>query len=237
MRENTMMRKLVLVALLTAAPTATQAQQYHRQTEARTAPTGSIVIRNLDELWTGTGEVLRNVSIAIRDGRIVGVGATVPNVPNATVIEGRGFTAMPGIVDEHSHIAMGSGSNEGTAPVVPEVRVIDSLEPGDFGIYRALSGGVTTAQILHGSSNPIGGQAAIIKTRWGMDDANRLLIGDVVGEYEGLAEAPDGLHQGPWGGIAPFGVLRHPFRPAGAARGVGTRPRRPPAGSPSPARS
>jgi imidazolonepropionase-like amidohydrolase len=178
MRERTMTRTLVLAGLLAAVPVATQAQQMHRQTEARPAPKGSLVIRNLDELWTGTGEVLRDVSIAVRDGRIVAIGANVPNLPNATVIEGRGFTAMPGIVDEHSHIAMGSGSNEGTAPVVPEVRVIDSLDPSDFGIYQALSGGVTTAQILHGSSNPIGGQSATIKTRWGMDDANTLLIGE-----------------------------------------------------------
>lgn len=178
MRERTMTRTLVLVGLLAAVPATTQAQQMHRQTEARPAPKGSLVIRNLDELWTGTGEVLRNVSIAVRDGRIVAIGENVPNMPNATVIEGRGLTAMPGIVDEHSHIAMGSGSNEGTAPVVPEVRVIDSLDPSDFGIYQALSGGVTTAQILHGSSNPIGGQSATIKTRWGMEDANTLLIGE-----------------------------------------------------------
>jgi imidazolonepropionase-like amidohydrolase len=152
------------------------AQDVQLQTEARPAPTGSLVIQNLDEVWTATGEVLRNVSIAVRDGRIVGIGATVPTVPGAQVIDGRGYTAMPGIVDEHSHIAMGAGSNEGTAPIVPEVRVIDALSATDFGIYQALSGGVTTAQILHGSSNPIGGQSAIIKTRWGMDDALKLLI-------------------------------------------------------------
>jgi imidazolonepropionase-like amidohydrolase len=165
--------------LLALAPAAAHAQQaFLRQTEARPAPMGSLIIRDLDELWTGTGEVLRNVSIAVRDGRIVAIGAAVPAVPNAQVIDGRGFTAMPGIVDEHSHIAMGSGSNEGTAPVVPEVRVIDSLNPDDFGIYQALSGGVTTAQILHGSSNPIGGQSAVIKTRWGLGDANQLLIAE-----------------------------------------------------------
>jgi imidazolonepropionase-like amidohydrolase len=172
------MKHVTAALALALMPVSTQAQQVQRQTEAVRAPTGSIVIRDLDELWTGTGEVLRNVSIAVRDGRIVAIGSSVPDVPNAQVVDGRGFTAMPGIVDEHSHIAMGSGSNEGTAPVVPEVRVIDSLNPDDFGIYQALSGGVTTAQILHGSSNPIGGQSAIIKTRWGMQDANQLLIAD-----------------------------------------------------------
>jgi imidazolonepropionase-like amidohydrolase len=34
-------------------------------------------------------------------------------------------------------------------------------------IYRQLSGGVTTAQLLHGSANPVGGQSVLIKLRWG----------------------------------------------------------------------
>jgi imidazolonepropionase-like amidohydrolase len=71
---------------------------------------------------------------------------------------------------------MERGTNEGWAPVVPEVRVIDTLDPEDCGIYRALSGGVTSALVLHGSANPIGGQSAMIKTRWGMDESEELLV-------------------------------------------------------------
>jgi imidazolonepropionase-like amidohydrolase len=151
--------------------------QVYFQTEARPAPTGSLLIRNLDEVWTAAGQILTNVSIAVRDGRITAIGSNLTAPAGARVIDGRGLTAMPGIVDEHSHIAMGGGSNEGTAPVVPEVRVIDSLNPRDFGIYQALSGGVTTALILHGSANPIGGQGAVIKARWGLDDGLQLLVG------------------------------------------------------------
>lgn len=179
MRRSGMLRLAAACATVALAlPVAAGAQDIRRQTEAVPAPSGSLVIRNLDEIWTGTGEVLRNASIAVRDGRIVGVGREVPAVRGAQVIDGRGLTAMPGIVDEHSHIAMGGPSNEATAPVVPEVRVIDMLNARDWAIYQALSGGVTTAQLLHGSANPIGGQSAIIKTRWGMDDALQLLIGD-----------------------------------------------------------
>jgi imidazolonepropionase-like amidohydrolase len=163
-------------ALVQPTVAAQQQPQVLTQTEARPAPTGSLVIRDLDEVWTATGQVLTAVSIAVRDGRITAIGAAVPTPPGARVIDGRGLTAMPGIVDDHSHIAMGAGSNEGSAPIVPEVRVIDALNPRDWGIYQALSGGVTTAQILHGSANPIGGQSAIIKTRWGMDDGFRLLV-------------------------------------------------------------
>ena len=91
------------------------------------------------------------------------------------MVDGRGFTAIPGIVDEHSHTAM-DATNEGSAPVVAEVRVLDVLDAEDLGIYRALSGGVTTARLMHGSANPIGGQSAVIKMRWGMERAEQLLI-------------------------------------------------------------
>ena len=182
MKRAIMTGKMTRIALALVAGAAfaqpAAAQDYHRQTEAKPAPTGSLVIRNLDALWTGTGDVLHNVSIAVRDGRITAIGANVDAPRGATVIDGTGLTAMPGIVDEHTHTAMSGGSNEGTAPVVPEVRVIDTLDPEDFGIYQALSGGVTTSQVLHGSANPIGGQGATIKMRWGIDDAHQLLIGD-----------------------------------------------------------
>ncbi len=158
--------------------TAPAAAQWNTQAEAGTveAPKGTLVIRNLDAVWTAAGPVQHGVSIVIRDGVIRSIGVDAATPAGARVIDGAGLTAMPGVVDQHSHIAMAGGSNEWTAPVVPEVRVIDHLDPHDFSIYQALSGGVTTAQILHGSSNPIGGQNAIIKTRWGMDDAWQLLV-------------------------------------------------------------
>jgi imidazolonepropionase-like amidohydrolase len=189
MRYATSLAMCAVVSVLLAQPASAQqpvstrqtpdmppVQQFQLQSEARPAPTGTLVIRDLDEVWTAAGQILANVSIVVRDGRITAIGTNVTVPAGAVEIDGRGLTAMPGIVDEHSHIAMGGGSNEGTAPIVPEVRVIDSLNPRDFGVYQALSGGVTTALILHGSANPIGGQGAVIKTRWGVDDAFQLLV-------------------------------------------------------------
>lgn len=166
---------LALAAGLVAAPA--QAQDIALQAEPGTidAPRGDLFIQNLDAVWTATGQVLQNASIAIEGGVIRAVGSDAKPPRGATVIDGSGMTAIPGLVDEHSHIAM-EGTNEFTQPVVPEVRVIDALNARDFGIFRALSGGVTTAQILHGSSNQIGGQSAIIKTRWGMDESRKLLL-------------------------------------------------------------
>ncbi len=138
-------------------------------------PTGDLFIANLDTVWTAAGAPIAGASILIRDGiiRAIGMDLRAPN--NMLVIDGTGLQAMPGIVDEHSHVAM-AATNEGSAPVVPEVRVLDALDAESFGIYQALSGGVTTARVMHGSSNPIGGQSAVIKMRWGMDRAEQLLI-------------------------------------------------------------
>lgn len=66
-------------------------------------------------------------------------------------------------------MAVAKGVNEGTHAVTSEVRVGDVVDPTDMSLYRALAGGVTSAQLLHGSANPIGGQGQVIKLRWGAD--------------------------------------------------------------------
>ena len=82
-----------------------------------------------------------------------------------TVIDAAGLVAMPGIIDTHSHIAVQGGVNEGSLSIVPEVRVKDVVTGDDVAIYRALAGGTTTARLLHGSANTIGGQDAVIKLK------------------------------------------------------------------------
>jgi imidazolonepropionase-like amidohydrolase len=84
-------------------------------------------------------------------------------------IDATGMHLTSGIIDEHSHIGIANGVNEGTQAVTAEVRISDVIDPDDVNIYRALSGGVTAVQQLHGSANPIGGQSSLIKLRWGRD--------------------------------------------------------------------
>ena len=166
---------IAAIGLFSGTPAKAQEWDVQLPADAGSYPTGDLFISNLDALHTAAGPVLEGVSILIRDGIIEGIGADLTAPDGVRVIDGTGLTAMPGIVDEHSHSALLAG-NEGTAPIVPEVRVLDALTTEDFGIYRALSGGVTTARIMHGSSNPIGGQSAVIKMRWGMDASEQLLM-------------------------------------------------------------
>lgn len=136
--------------------------------EPARADTGVVLIRN-GTLLTVTRGVIKNGSILIRNGRIAAIGpdASIHAPADARVIDATGKWVMPGIVDAHSHMALDGGINEGTYSITPEVRVLDILNPKDVTIYRALAGGVTSAHLMHGSANVIGGQNAIVKLKWG----------------------------------------------------------------------
>jgi len=131
-------------------------------------PKAEAVLFKNATVWTNESEgILQNTDVLIENGKIKAVGKNL-SAGSAKVIDATGKHLSPGIVDEHSHIAITNGINEGTQAVTAEVRIGDVLNPEDISIYRQLAGGVTTSQILHGSANPIGGQNQVIKHRWGV---------------------------------------------------------------------
>ena len=128
-----------------------------------------VLIRNAT-VWTmGEQGVLEQADVLFRDGRIRAVGEGLDAPGGAVIIDAEGMHLTPGLIDEHSHIAIARGVNEATHPVTSETRIGDVLNPHDVNIYRGLAGGTTTSQLLHGSANPIGGQGQVIKLRWGQD--------------------------------------------------------------------
>lgn len=134
---------------------------------AQVPGTGTWIIRNVT-IWTNTDQAVQEGwDLIIAEGKIQAVGKSLPLPPGAKEIDGKGRHLTPGIIDEHSHIAIQQGVNEGTHAITAEVRIGDVLDSKDIDIYRQLAGGVTAAQLLHGSANPIGGQSQIIKLRWG----------------------------------------------------------------------
>ncbi len=123
-------------------------------------------------VWTCAGDgILQDASVLIENGKITAVGTNIDVPPNALSIDCRGKHITPGIIDCHSHIATDGGINEGTQVITAEVRIGDFIDADDISIYRQLAGGVTTANILHGSANPIGGQNQVIKMKWGASPA------------------------------------------------------------------
>ncbi|MGE5569238.1 MAG: amidohydrolase [Rhodospirillales bacterium] len=123
-----------------------------------------VVIRNANVITITKGNF--KGSIVLRDGKIADFGEKVVIPSGAEIIDAAGQYVMPGIIDPHSHIASES-VNEGSISVSSMVTIEDVLNPEDIAIYRALAGGVTTAAIMHGSANAVGGQSAVIKMRWG----------------------------------------------------------------------
>jgi len=142
-------------------------------------------------VWTqGPEGTLENADVLIVDGRVKKVGRGIAAPRGASVIDASGKHVTPGLIDCHSHSASRGGLNEGSNNITAEVRVRDVLNPEDVNIYRQLAGGLTTAHVLHGSANSIGGQDAVIKLRWG-GTADELLLNRAPGGIKfALGENP-----------------------------------------------
>lgn len=133
---------------------------------------GNVLIKN-GTVITITKGTLGNSDVLVKDGKIAQIGKNLQSPAGYKVIDATGMFVMPGIVDAHTHIAL-DAINEPTCPVTAEVQISDAVNPNDIAIYRALSGGVTTVHVMHGSSNPIGGQCETLKLRYGTHDPDML---------------------------------------------------------------
>ena len=135
---------------------------------------GSLLVRGAT-VHTITNGTLANTDVLVQDGRIAEIGTGLRAPQGVRVVEAAGMHLMPGIIDAHSHIAL-TDVNEATSPVVAEVQMSDAVNPDDIAIYHALAGGVTTAHLLHGSANPVGGESETVKLRYGTLDPAALLF-------------------------------------------------------------
>ena len=133
---------LIIAAILASTPLVAFAQGR------------SVLIKNAT-VMTAVKGTLENTDILVTDGKIAKIGKGISAPAGATVIDATGKFVTPGIIDCHSH-SMLDAINEGAFSVTSMTRVRDVLNPKDVTIYRALAGGVTTANLLHGSANSIG---------------------------------------------------------------------------------
>ncbi|MEO6655356.1 MAG: amidohydrolase, partial [Pyrinomonadaceae bacterium] len=124
-----------------------------------------VLIKNAT-VMTAVKGTLQNTDILIQNGKISKIGKNLAAPAEVRVIDATGKYVTPGIIDCHSH-SMLDAINEGSLSVTSMTRTRDVLNPTDIAIYRALAGGVTSANLLHGSANPIGGQNTTVKFKWG----------------------------------------------------------------------
>ena len=189
------MRKLLFIQLLVhsviiggIAPTPAQSQGASTET----------LIRNATVL-TITRGTLNNSDVLIRNGKIAGVGSNLKASANARVIDGTKKFVMPGIVDCHSH-SMLDAINEGSLSVTSMVRTDDVLNPHDVDLYRALAGGVTALNLLHGSANAIGGLNTVVKIKYGHPVRDFIFPGAMPGIKFALGENPKRSNSTPQAG-------------------------------------
>jgi len=195
---RTILRLAPIAALLVSATLAGQTPQ-----------PSVVAIRNAT-LVTVTKGTIQNGTIVMRAGKIAAIGSNISIPSGAEIVDGTGKFVSPGIIDCHSHIAADS-INEGGTTVSSMTGIEDVFDPTDVDVYRDLAGGTTTANVLHGSANPIGGKNYVIKLRWGKP------------------RAEDFAFEGAMPGIK-FALGENPKRPGGGAGGrQGTGPARYPA--------
>jgi imidazolonepropionase-like amidohydrolase len=148
-----------------------------------------ILIQNATVLTVSHG-IIEHGSILIKDGKIAAVGQGLRAPDGAQIIDASGQFVTPGIIDCHSHIAVDGSVNEGSISVSSIANIADVLNPDDRDIFYDLAGGVTAANILHGSANPIGGQTLVIKLRWGQPAWKLPFEGALPGIKFALGENP-----------------------------------------------
>ena len=133
------------------------------------APAVENVLFKNATVWTNENDGnLEGTDVVISNGKITAIGKELKAPEGGKVIDATGMHLTSGIIDEHSHTTISGGGNESGQAISAEVSIGDIINSETINIYRQLAGGVTCAQILHGSANPIGGQSGLIKFRWGL---------------------------------------------------------------------
>ncbi len=167
-------------------------------------------------VWTSTPQGIRtHTDVLIRDGVIEQIGANLAAPVDARVVDCAGRHLTPGLIDCHSHTGIDGGVNEWTQACTAEVRINDVIDPDDVGWYRELAGGLTCANQLHGSANPIGGQNSVVKLKWGSPLAEWPAVGARPGIKFALGEnvvRPTGRYPQTRMGVEAF--MRDRFRAA-----------------------
>lgn len=145
---------LILISMLAISPTLVLGQSKN-----------DVLIKNAT-VMTAVKGTLQGTDILVQNGKITQIGKNLTAPAGVRTIDATGKYVTPGIIDCHSH-SMLDAINEGAFSVTSMTRTRDVLNPSDITIYRALAGGVTAANLLHGSANSIGGQNSTVKFKWG----------------------------------------------------------------------
>ncbi|MBN9656381.1 amidohydrolase [Halobacillus sp. GSS1] len=157
------------------------------------------VIKNVN-IHPITSPSIKNGCVHVVDGKIHDYGENIEIPEQAEFIDGKGLDLYPGFVDVHTHLGLydegtgwaGSDANETIEAVTPHLRAIDGAHPLDPAFFNARKAGVTTAHIMPGSANMIGGTTSVIKTVG--HTINDMILRETAGLKLALGENPKRIH-------------------------------------------
>src|SRR5438874_9210312 len=116
-----------------------------------------------------SGPEIDNGVVVVQGGKILAAGAAsdvqIPDGAEKHDVAGK--VIMPGLIDTHSHVGSGAAGGDGSAPIQPDVRILDAINVRDTGFQKARAGGITTVNIMPGSGHLLSGQTVYLKLRAG----------------------------------------------------------------------
>ncbi|MEO7674144.1 MAG: amidohydrolase family protein [Pyrinomonadaceae bacterium] len=142
-----------------------------------------------------SGQPIKQGILLVRNGKIIAVGdaRTVKLSSDVQTVDLGGKVVMPGLVDSHSHVGDGSGG-DGSAPIQPDVRLLDGINARAASLQRAQAGGITTVNVMPGSGHLDSGQTLYLKLRDNAVKIDDLLIFDAAGKYAGGIKFANGTN-------------------------------------------
>ncbi|MBM7553831.1 amidohydrolase [Thalassobacillus pellis] len=157
------------------------------------------IITNV-HIYPVSSSPIRNGELGIKDGKIIAIGSNLKKSENIELIDGKGMMLFPGFIDVHTHIGLydegtgwaGSDANETIEAMTPHLRAMDGAHTLDPAFLDAVQAGVTSAHIMPGSANIIGGMTSVIKTTG--KNIENMLLRDTAGLKLALGENPKRVH-------------------------------------------
>ncbi|MEX0661468.1 MAG: amidohydrolase family protein [Balneolaceae bacterium] len=155
------------------------------------------------EIIPVVGDPISDGTLVVQDGEIIAIGSagSVSIPDDAEIIDASGKVIMPGLVDSHSHIGEGDGGDR-SAALHPDVRIMDTINPTSDSFQMALSGGITTVNVMPGSGHLMSGQTVYLKLREANTIEDMLMYSDEESNIYGGLKMANGTNS--IGGNGPF---------------------------------
>jgi imidazolonepropionase-like amidohydrolase len=147
-----------------------------------------------------TARPLKDADVLIEDGKIKKIGTNLASQAGVRIIDCANQYLLPGFIDVHTHLGLydegtgwaGNDANETSEALTPHIRAIDGIYPLDPAFNDAVKYGITTAHVMPGSANVIGGTTSVIKTTG--KNIQKMIIQEIAGLKIALGENPKRIH-------------------------------------------